>query len=238
MQSAWRSIVTVCDGTTQACPVPLLSGCLPYEEEYERLIDYKFNHHNITVDGLHDPSHLHPCTRHWIAVDPATRVLGVLQLQRVVTGDIPCPGFTLRITEFVLFGDLSPGVEQQVAYDLLKTALDRLPIRHRLQIYTPLHCELMDLFPHFEHRRALLYSTKPSEGMFLFGGWDLPPPCPAELRALSTRVPCTRQGCDNMATIDCAGVRLFCLRLCLPHPCGPLSYLHLGAGMRCKVLPG
>lgn len=141
---------------------------LPYEMEYEGLIDYKHNHHNITVGGVQDPpqleaSYLHPYAQHWIAVDPATRVLGVLQLQRVFTGDIPFPGVTLRITEFVLFGDLSPGSERRVSYGLLKTALDRLPTGHRLQIYTPLHCGLMALFPPFELRTTLLYSSKPAQ---------------------------------------------------------------------------
>ncbi len=200
---------------------------LPYEDEYERLIDFKFNHHNIAADGLHDPTHLHPYTHHWIAVDPATRVLGVLQLQRVVTGGFPYPGSTMRITEFVLFGDLPPRAQQRVAYELLETALERLPPGHRLQIYTPLPCKLMDFFPHFEQHRTLQYSSKPSEGMFLFNGWDLAPPCPTEVEALSTREPCTRQGCDKMATIDCAGVRLVCMCLCLPHHSGPLSNLHL-----------
>ncbi len=209
---------------------------LPYEDGYERLIDFKFNHHNIAADGLHDPTHLHPYTHHWIAVDPATRVLGVLQLQRVVTGGLPYPGSTMRITEFVLFGDLSPRAQQRVAYELLETALKRLAPGHRLQIYTPLPCKLMDFFPHFEQHRTLQYSSKPSEGMFLFNGWDLAPPCPTEVEALSTREPCTRQGCDKMATIDCAGVRLICMCLCLPQSFWTTEQSASAAGMRYRVL--
>lgn len=191
---------------------------LPFELDAEALIDSKYNHHETTADILHDPTSLHFSARYVIAVDvDILKVLGVLQLQRVLTGDPPYPP-TLRITQLVVHGFLSECARHDVASQLVRTALHKLSPGHRLQIYTPLPCDVMQgpLLSHcFKLYKTLNYKSKPCEGMFLLSGQ--PPPSPAEVEALNTRQRCTSPGCENLASIHCPEV-------CFSSSVHPLSF--------------
>lgn len=142
-------------------------------------------------------------------------MVAVLEMQRVLTNTPSYPD-TLRITQLVVFGSLSRHAPQ-IAGRLIRTALRSTPTQI-LQIYTSLPSQLMEstLSNRFERHGTVHYSAKPTKGMFLSVSRYLPPPSPAEVKALSTRKRCIRPGCDHLATIDCAGV---CNSPLCIHPC-------------------
>lgn len=190
----------------------------PFEFQFEAIIKRKYNHCEVTADIVRERARLHPDASYAIAVVGYT-VVAVLEMQRVLT-DTPSYPVTLRITQLVVFGSVSQ-YAPAIADRLIRVALRSTPTQ-RLQIYTPLPSQLMEitLSNRFDCHGTLHYSSKPAEGMFLSHSLHLPPPCPAEVEALSTRKPCTRPGCDNLATIGCAGV---CISPLCIHPVSSAS---------------
>lgn len=188
---------------------------VPFEAAIFQILDYKSNHREITADILLERPYLHPDAQYAIALD-GHFVLAVLEMQRVITDDVSYP-ITTRVTQLIVFGSETLRVPE-IASQLIITAVNSIPTG-RLQIYTPLPSEVMEgpLSNYFVRHGD---TSNLSEGMFLFHGWHLPPPCSAEVQALSTRKYCTRPGCDNLATIECAGVCIFVslsLSLCSSH---------------------